>query len=264
MSSEGVISRHTNSLCRRIEETVMEYKEIEIYGYRTLEFYLDGRRAVLICPKVPREDKKWLFKTEYLEAFPGFDIEMLERGYYVAYIKNSTRWCKPEDTDAKARLADFLIKEFGLYEKCLPVGLSCGGMQAVYFAAKYPQYVSVMYIDAPVLNLLSCPCALGMATCNMYEEYFNDTGITISELLNFREHPIDMVDGMIESGIAVALVCGDRDVVVPYEENGKILAEKYRKSGLPFFEVVKEDCNHHPHGLKDNSDLISFVEKHYV
>lgn len=242
----------------------MEYTKSEMYGYEMLNFELGGREVTLICPKNPRPDKKWLYKTEYLPAFPDFEIEMLERGYYVAHMKNITRWCKPEDTDARPMLCDFLIKEFGLYEKCMTVGLSCGGMQAVYFAAKYPKYVSAMYLDAPVLNLLSCPCALGLSKDNMYEEFYRDMGITKSELLNFREHPIDKVDAVIEAKIPTFLVCGDGDTVVPYVENGRLLAEKFRRSDVPFFEIIKENCDHHPHGLKDNTPLIEFAEKYYV
>ena len=47
--------------------------------------------------------------------------------------------------------------------------MSCGGMHAVYIAAKYPEYVSLLYLDAPVLNLLSCPCGIGVEGNDMYE-----------------------------------------------------------------------------------------------
>ena len=91
----------------------------EWHSYGMIEFELDGRIAKLICPPNPRADKKWLLKTEYLNAFPAFEIEMLSRGYYVAHIKNITRWCKTEDTDAKAKLCEYLSSEFGLCEKCM-------------------------------------------------------------------------------------------------------------------------------------------------
>ena len=64
-------------------------------------------------------------------------------------------------------------------------------------------------------------------------------------------------------GIPTVLVCGDSDHTVPYEENGKILAERYRKTDVPFVEIIKENCDHHPHGLDDLTPIIDFVEKHY-
>ena len=241
----------------------MEYIKSEWNGYEKLDFQLEGRNAILVCPKQPRADKKWLLKTEYFGAFPQFELDMLGLGYYVAHIKNTTRWCLPEDTDAQARLCEFLSREFGLCSKCMTVGMSCGGMQSVYLAAKYPGYVAAMYLDAPVLNLLSCPCGLGVARNHLYEEFVRATGKTVSELLNYRDHPIDRVDRVIESGIPAILVCGNSDSVVPYAENGKYLAEKYRASRVPFAEFLKEGCDHHPHGLEDRTPLIEFAEQQY-
>ena len=241
----------------------MEYTKSIWNDFERLDFQLDGRKAILVCPKTPRADKKWLFKTEYFGAFPSFEIEMLNRGYYVAHISNITRWCLPEDTDAKATLCEFLINRLGLYPKCMTVGMSCGGMQSVYLAAKYPQYVAAMYLDAPVLNLLSCPCGLGVAEVNFYDEYVKATGKTVSDLLNYREHPIDKVDMAIAAGIPAILICGDSDKTVPYVENGKLLTEKYRKSDVPFVEILKENYDHHPHGLDDMTPLIEFTKKYY-
>ena len=233
-------------------------------GFRRLDFTFMEHNAILICPNTPRKDGKWLFKTEYFGAFPAFELAMLEQGYHVAHVKNTTRWCLPEDTDRQAAFCEFLHHEFGLAKTCMPVGMSCGGMQAVYLAAKYPHLVAALYLDAPVLNLLSCPCNVGRGDGGkMYEEFVEKTGKTISTLLNDRNHPIDYADKLIAHQIPLALICGDQDTVVPYEENGTILAQKYRASGLPFLEILKPGCDHHPHGLEDMAPLISFTQKYY-
>ena len=67
----------------------------------------------------------------------------------------------PDDVDVKARFADYLSKEYGLNKKCVPVGMSCGGLQSIYFAAAHPERVAAMVLDAPVTNLLSCPAYVG-------------------------------------------------------------------------------------------------------
>ena len=161
----------------------MEYTEQEWNGYRWLTFSFEDRQAMVLCPKTPDPQGRWLFKTEYFLAFPAFEEEMLARGFHVAWLENHSRWCLPEDIDVKPRFCDFLQKEFHLAEKCLPVGMSCGGMHAVYFAAKYPQYVAALYLDAPVINLLSCPCGVGTATDEMYPEFLQHTGMTVSQVL---------------------------------------------------------------------------------
>ena len=89
------------------------------------------------------------------------------------------------------------------------------------------------------------------------------TGSSVSELINYRKHPIDYVDVLIDNNIPVFLICGDSDDTVPYEENGKILYEKYLESGKDITLVLKQGCNHHPHGLTDNSQLIDFALRVY-
>ncbi len=238
-------------------------EEREWNGYQYLCFEFNGRKAKLVCPKHVCEDGKWLLKTEYFRAFPSFQLEMLERGYHVAYLENKTRWHDASDDDAKEAFCEFLHQEFNLNPKCLPVGMSCGGMHAVYFAAKYPKRVAALYLDAPVMNLLSCPAGVGIADDDMYEEFVRDTGMTKSDLINYRNHPIDCAEDILKNQIPVFLVAGDADRVVPYEENGKILYDYLISHGGDITQVIKQGCEHHPHGLEDNKTLIEFVLKHY-
>jgi len=241
----------------------MKYVEKEWNGYRCLEFEFEERKAKLVCPKEACEGRKWLFKTEYFGAFPEFELEMLAKGYHVAYIKNTTRWHHESDDEIKEKFCEFLFQEFGLNERCLPVGMSCGGMHAVYFAAKYPKRIAGLYLDAPVMNLLSCPAGVGIAGDDMYEEFVERTGITKSELINYRNHPIDHIDILVKNHIPVFLVVGDSDNVVPYVENGKLLYEYYVEQGEDVTLIVKKAAGHHPHGLADNEPLRQFVSRVY-
>lgn len=233
------------------------------YGYRSLEFSFEGRRAILVFPKEPCRGNKWLLKTEYFGAFPNFEIEMLKRGYHLAYVANKTRWMIPDDVDVKARFADYLSKEYGLNKKCVPVGMSCGGLHAVYFGAKYPEYISSLYLDAPVMNLLSCPAAIGRTPRIALKELEDATGLGLKQLINYRNHPIDNAPKLLSAKLPIVLVSGDSDNVVPYDENGAYLAEMYKNGGGELLEIIKPGCDHHPHGLEDNSPIVDFVEKHY-
>ena len=62
-------------------------------GFRRLDFTFEGRDAILVFPETPNEKKNWLLKTEYFGAFPAFEVEMLGRGWHLAFIKNVIRWC---------------------------------------------------------------------------------------------------------------------------------------------------------------------------
>lgn len=252
----------------------MEMQESLWNGYKRLDFVFEGQEAILILPDVPTEDKRWLFKTEYFGAFPGFEVEMLGKGYYVAHVKNTTRWGAPEVTQRQARFAEFLHTEFGLHKKFVTVGMSCGGMQAIYLAAEIPERIALCYVDAPVMNLLSCPFYVGLrdkepprnfkeTNYKMMEEFIKYRGMTLVDLLSYRHHPIDCVPKLIEAGIPVFLVCGDSDGVVFYEENGAQLYKMYTEANAPIQLILKPGCDHHPHGLEDNTPLIEAVEKSY-
>ncbi len=243
--------------------TSVQTTKSEWNGYCRLDFLFEERPSILILPKKPRPDKKWLFKTEYFGAFPGFELEMLSRGYAVAHMKSITRWCPPEDTAARTRFCEFLHREFGLAKTCMPVGMSCGGMQAIYLASERPDLVSALYLDAPVVNLLSCPCGVGVSDGHLYAEYEEKMGKTVSDLINFRDHPFDRIPLLVQYKIPVALVCGDSDHTVPYVENGKMISDRYRQAGLPLLEIVKPGCDHHPHGLDDLTPLLRFAEQYY-
>lgn len=232
-------------------------------GFICEKFEFDGKEAKVVFPHEENKTNKWLLKTEYFGAFPTLEIEMLKKGYHVAHVANITRWCKEEDTDRRAAFARFLSEKYGLNRKCVPVGMSCGGMQGVYFAAKHPDMVSALYLDAPVINLLSCPAGLGIGeSSQLFSEFQDAMGMSISELIGYRGHPLDKIGLLLENNIPVILVCGDADTLVPYVENGKLLNDAYVKAGGTIKTIIKPGCGHHPHGLADNTPIIDFILKY--
>jgi alpha-beta hydrolase superfamily lysophospholipase len=230
-------------------------------GFKRIDFTFEGREAILVFPACANENRNWLLKTEYFDAFPEFELDMLKRGWHLAYIKNVTRWCLDADLDLKSRFVAYIAETYALHEKCVPVGISCGGMIASKFAAKYPSCVQSMYLYAPVMNLLSCPAALGNAKKTMLNEFMNATGMNMSQLICYREHPIDKMYLLLENNIPIILVYGEADEVVPYEENGALLEKYYRENGGVIVTIGKPNCGHHPAGLDDNTPIIDFVER---
>lgn len=231
-------------------------------GYKRIDFEFGNRHAILICPKTPDRRRNWLLKTEYFGAFPALELLMLERGFHVAHIQNETRWCKPSDTEMQATFIDYLHNHYGLASRCTPVGMSCGGMQAIFLSAKHPELVNACYLDAPVVNLLSCPAGLGLAGNSMWAEFEQAMGISLSALIGSREHPLDYVPTMVAHNIPVYLVAGDSDGTVPYCENGALVDQIYRSMGGEIITVVKPGCDHHPHGLEDPTPIVSFILQH--
>lgn len=236
----------------------------EFYGYKVKEFEFEGKGAIIAFADEKNRTDKWLFKTEYFGAFPNMETEMLKRGYNVAHVDNETRWCRDTDTERQIRFAEFLEQEYKFNKKCVPVGMSCGGMQGIFFAAKVPDRVAALYLDAPVINFLSCPGGVGRELTTIdYEEFHRGRGMSLSELLSFRNHPLDRFDELCGANIPIMLVCGDSDDTVPFNENGKLLYDYYKKHGKTITLILKKGADHHPHGLDDNSPIIDFIQKYY-
>lgn len=150
--------------------------------------------AYVVLPKGNRNERLAI-KTEYWDAFPNaIEIPLVGVGYHLCYIKNKNRWGTTEDVDRKARFIRFVQEKYRLSEKCVPIGMSCGGLIAIKFAAAYPNMVSCLYLDAPVRNYMSYPCGFGIGEPlnEDYSEILNALELnSISELLAYRDMPLD-------------------------------------------------------------------------
>lgn len=229
-------------------------------GFKVVREILSGREVICALPE--KSNGKWALKTEYFGEFPAVETELLKHGYHIFHIKNKTRWYHESDNKARAELARYVHEKYGLSRKCVIIGMSCGGMQGIYFAADYPEYVSCMYLDAPVVNFLSCPMGLGIGERECYDEFVEATGLDIPKLISYRNHPFDKLPKLTEHNIPVILVNGDCDTSVPFEENGYLIEEAYKKKGRIIQTIIKQGCGHHPHCLEDNTPIIDFIIGH--
>lgn len=235
------------------------------YGFRCVEFEFEGQDAKLVFPEPEVSNGRLAIKTEYWGAFPDIEINLLRKGFHLAYIKNKTRFATKEDCDIKASFIKHLSGKYGLSEKCVPIGMSCGGAHAIRFAGLYPELISCVYIDAPVLNFCSYPGKIGNGECErVWQNEFVKAypGIKRYQLLNFSEHPIALCDVLIDNKIPVCMSYGTEDKTVIYEENGKLLEQAFEDTEL--LKVIRVDCRgHHPHGkLSDNSEIVDFIVEH--
>lgn len=144
-----------------------------------------------------------------------------------------------------------------LLPKAILFGFSRGGLYAFNYALKYPQRVSKIYLDAPVMNLKSWPKKDTPQQAQFFEEY----GIDAGQLESFRGSPIDKLEELAKNGIPVLLIVGGKDLSVPFEENGKIMLDYYQEHGLDITFFIKEEGGHHPHSLEDVTPIVEFAEK---
>ena len=230
------------------------------HGFEFESFVFEGHEAILVFPTTADEKKNWALKTEYWDAFPEEEIELLNQGFHVAWVDNVTRFATKEDCDTKARFVKFLSEKYGLRDKCVPVGLSCGGAHAVNFAGYHPECVICMFIDAPVLNFCSYPGKLkNDHTERVWTREFVVAypGVTRADLLCFEPHPLNRIDTLKKHKIPVIMVYGTDDAVVPYHENGQLMEEKYTDAHDLLILIPRVGEGHHPHGIPNEPQKVT-------
>ena len=226
-------------------------------GLRIEHFTYEERDALVVFPEEGTANGRLILKSEYWDAFPETEIELVKLGFHLCFIKNVNRWGTEDVIDTQARFVRFVAEKYGLQQKVVPVGMSCGGLIATKFAAKYPELVSCLYIDAPLLDICSNgnPPSVSevLQVLNMAD---------FSELENYKQMPIHKIPLLVEYKIPVIMVVGDSDIIVPYERNGALLEKAYKEAGLEIEVYSKPGCGHHPHGLEDCKPILDFIMTH--
>ena len=228
--------------------------------------FFEDREAIIVFPEKVDPRKRWVLKTEYFEAFQDLEEKLVECGFYLAYLRNNNRWGTNDDLDAKKRFATMLSDKYDLNSKCVMIGMSCGGLHAIKQAARYPDMAAVLYLDAPVVNLLSCPFRLGTKKSRIEEstkqEALDALGLDMSGLIAYRDHPLDKLPKLLDHRIPVILVWGEEDTIVPFEENGKYVLDCYANTTVPFISQSKPRSDHHPHGPRGMKEVVDFIMLH--
>ena len=229
----------------------------DYHGGEKVNFCLNGRESLVVRPKNPLPGNPFCWRTEFFGAFDSVDVEMLKRGWHLCYHKVSDMYGCDESLVMLHEFHEFVTQTFGLNAQAVLFGFSRGGLYAVNYAAKYPDRVSGLYLDAPVCDIRSWPCS----DPNRREttECLACYGLTFETLKNFNDCPIDKVEKVIQ--IPTIIVAGDSDKTVPYDQNGQIFAEKFERLGGKIKTIVKPGCDHHPHSLENPVPVADFIEE---
>lgn len=230
--------------------------------FRSEEFDFRGRHAIVVFPKAV-SNGKLVYKTEYWNAFPDLQMEFLKNGYYLCHLDHEeNRWGAPGEISLMADFIRHVTFTYSLEQRCILIGMSAGGLQASNLTINYPELVSALYLDAPVMNLLSI-AGLGSYPRNerIYHRILEEYGFDDSDLVCFRESPVDKLHVLTERKIPAVLVYGGEDEVVCYRENGELLERAYDGTEIPFKVICKPNCGHHPHGVENNQEIIDFLDQ---
>lgn len=181
--------------------------------------HVEGQlRGVLIAPKETANGKPWSWRGRYFDHEPQVEIELLRRGYHIGFIQS-------DDIRHWDAWYSFLIKEHGLSRTPAFVGMSGGGRNSYNWAATYPDRVSCIYADNPL--------------------------ITRGSLMK--------LDALAGRDIPLLHICGSLDPLTP--DHTLPIESIYHQLGGRISLMVKDGVGHHPHSLRDPALIADFISR---
>jgi pimeloyl-ACP methyl ester carboxylesterase len=178
------------------------------------------RRCLLVAPRVAGPGKPWSWRGCYWDHEPQTEIELLKRGFHIAYITANASLRPDGKWDA---WYEFLTEKHGLSRKPAFIGMSRGGEYAYAWATAHPDKVACIYADNPVSN---------------------------------REILMRLGD-LARNDVPLLLVCGSIDPVLG--RFALPIENLYQQYGGRVTMMIKEGAGHHPHSLRDPSPLADFI-----
>lgn len=225
------------------------------------EFELDGCSCVVAEPPEPKPGRNWVWKAEFFHAFPKFEIEMLERGFYLCFMSVGNTFGCPDAMKHFDMFYRELTSKYGFSEKPVLLGLSRGGLYIYNWACANPSCAGALYGDNPVCDFKSWPGGKGRGPGSpddwkklMSDYHFRDE----AEALAYPS-PIDNVGILLKAGVPLVHAAGLDDEVVPFEENTAVMERRVAELGGKL-TVFRHPGGHHPHGLDDPRPLADWIE----
>jgi len=235
--------------------------------FKKREFEVSGRPVTIVCPQHPLDGLYWAWKGEFLDAFPGTELGLLRKGFYIVYLNFPDQFGSPAAVRKWNELYALLTGEYGFARKPALIGLSRGGLYCYQWAAANPDKVACIYGDAPVCDMRSWPGGKGKSPGSPadWQKMMAAFGFASeAEVLAYDQNPVDNLAPLAAARIPILHVYGDADELVPWEENTGVLEKRYKQLGGEITLIAKSGCGHHPHGLEDPKPIVDFILRHTV
>ena len=237
------------------KDTLGEYFSFEVH-----DFVYDDCPSKIVVPPNPLPGKLWVWKAEFFEAFPTFELEMLKRGFYLAFMSVGNTFGCPSAIDHFEKFHTQMT-EWGFSSRPLMLGLSRGGLYIYNFAVRNPEKAACLYADNPVCDFKSWPGGKGCGegSPENWAKLIRDYNFSSEEeALNYQGNPVDNLEILAEHGMPLIHAARTEDTVVPVAENTDIVEKRYTELGGKI-KVFRHPGGHHPHGLDDPAPLIDYI-----
>jgi hypothetical protein len=178
------------------------------------------RRCIIVVPKRMMAGNAWSWRGCYWNHMPQSEIELLKRGFCVAYISADATLKPGKEWDAWYA---FLTERYGLSKKPAFIGMSRGGEYAYMWATTHPDKVSCIYADNPGGN----------------------------------QENLMRLGALAQNNVPLLHVCGSLDPILG--KYSTAIENIYQQYGGRISVMIKEGFAHHPHSLQDPTPIADFI-----
>jgi len=138
------------------------------------------------------------------------------------------------------------------------LGQSRGGLMMLTWAMRHPDKMTAFAGIYPVCNLSSWP--MKKSKDFVLKDYRMSEAELTGSLAKFN--PIDNLQGLLANKIPLFLVHGNVDTLVPYEENGALLKERYEAGGgTVSVKIIDGEGHKVTPSFFECQELLDFIEK---
>lgn len=232
------------------------------HGFVRHDFEVSGKPVLVVSPKTTAPGRPWVWHGEFFGHKPEPDVALLHKGYHIAYMSVPNMLGSPTAVQHWNAFYGELTKKYKLSAKVALVGLSRGGLYCYNWAIANPERVACVYGDAPVCDFKSWPGGKGSGpgSPNDWQLVMSTYHFPSEEAaIAYTGNPVDNLAPLARAKVPLLHVYGDADEVVPWEENTKVVAERYRALGGQIELIAKPGVGHHPHGLTDSTPIVEFI-----
>lgn len=182
----------------------------------------------------------------------------LAAGFHVAGINIGTSCGSPTGAALCQEFYEKLIADYHLNRRARLLGQSNGGLMAYAWAFRHPESVDRIAGICPATDFRTWPTLVSVIN---FPEKGLDYGLTYEQLVKRQSefNPVDNVAPLAKAGVKILHIHGDKDTLVPTEQNSNTLARRYRELGGSAQVVILPGVAHGGQILYQSEPLLKFL-----
>lgn len=243
----------------------LNVRAVEKLPFPAERFEVNGHTAFLMAAPNPGGGKPWVWYAPTLGNLPShqhlwYFQRLLDKGISVAGINLGEVRGSPASAEKFTAFYEEMVRR-GFSPKPVLLGQSRGGLMMLTWAMRHPDKLAAFAGIYPVCNLASWPMKKSK------DLVLKDYGLSEAELTEnlARYNPIDNLQGLLANKVPISIVHGNADTLVPYEENGALLKQRYEAGGGTFsVKIIAGEGHKVSPSFFECQELLDFMVKQAV